>query len=91
MGEQYKEQLQQKIHEFGGSNLRVYLNADGLHPHYYEHLKDTFQEAGVKFVASRNDANFVFEGNCTDEPAYEAGQVVAFFNQDRVLAFAGAL
>ena len=91
MGEKYKAELQGKIREFGAANLRVYLNADGLHPHYYEHLKDTFQETGVKFVSTRDDANFVFEGNCQQEPAYQAGQVVAFFNQDQMLSFAGAL
>ena len=91
MGEKYKEELQQKIHEFGGSNLRVYLNADGLHPHYHEHLKETFREAGVKFVSTRDEANFVFEGNCEEEPAYLAGQIVAFFRPDQTMAFAGAL
>ncbi|HZS46581.1 MAG TPA: hypothetical protein VFC63_16010 [Blastocatellia bacterium] len=91
MGEKYKAELQDKIREFGASNLRVYLNEDGLHPHYFQHLKDTFQEEGVKFVYSRDDANFVFEGNCDAEPAYQAGQVVAFFNPAQTLLFAGAL
>jgi hypothetical protein len=89
LGEKYKDELEQKIRQFGGENLRVYINAEGVHPHYYEHLTETFKGEGVQFVSSRKEANFVFEGSC--EPSYEMGQIVAFFNQDQSLSFAGAL
>ncbi len=93
MGEKYKAKLEQKIAEVGGANLRVFLNADGLHPHYKQHLEDTFKEAGVQFVENRAQANFVFEGDC--EPARLPGQIVAFFRGGDVefegsLNFAGA-
>ena len=39
MGEKYKATLEQKIKEFGGHNLRVFINADGVHPHYKQHLE----------------------------------------------------
>lgn len=88
MGEKYKTTLVKKIAEVGGHNLRVFINADGVNPHYKQHLEDTFQEAGVHFVASRAEANFVFEGDC--EPARLPGQIVAFFRGGEV-AFEGAL
>ena len=88
MGEKYKATLVKKIAEVGGNNLRVFINADGVNPHYKQHLEDTFQEAGVHFVASRAEANFVFEGDC--EPARLPGQIVAFFRGGDV-AFEGAL
>jgi len=87
MGERYKATLEKKIKEFGGSNLRVFINADGVNPHYKQHLEDTFREAGVRFVSSRAEANFVFDGDC--EPNHLPGQIVAFFT-DGNLAFAGA-
>ena len=86
MGERYKATLEQKIREFGGSNLPVFINADGVNPHYKQHLEDPFREAGVRFVASRDGANFVFDGDC--EPNYVPGQIVAFFTSAN-LAFAG--
>jgi hypothetical protein len=94
MGEKYKATLVKKIAEFGGGNLRVFINADGVDPHYKQHLEDTFQEAGVRFVSSRAEANFVFEGDC--EPARLPGQIVAFFKGGDVafegnLSFAGAV
>jgi hypothetical protein len=88
MGEQYKEGLRQRIDELGAENLRVYINQEGVHPRYYEHLEATFTDAGVKFVASRREANFVFEGHC--EPVNVPGQVVAYFRND-ALQFAGML
>jgi hypothetical protein len=42
----------------------------------------------VRFVASRAEANFVFEGDC--EPSYLPGQIVAFFSGGDV-AFEGSL
>lgn len=89
MGEKYRAELQERINELGGHNLRVFINADGVHPHYKQHLEETFSEAGVRFVASRDEANFLFEGHC-EEPAFQAGKVIAFFRNDR-LQFAGAL
>jgi hypothetical protein len=88
MGERYRAALEEKIRELGSSNLRVYINADGVHPHYKQHLEDTFRDAGVRFVDNRQEANFVFEGNC--EPAHHAGQIVAFFSGHEELSFAGA-
>lgn len=88
MGEKYKATLVKKIAEFGGSNLRVFINADGVNPHYKQHLEDTFKEAGVKFVSTRQEANFVFEGDC--EPSRLPGQIVAFFKGGEV-AFDGEL
>lgn len=88
MGERYRAALEEKIRELGSDKLRVFINADGAHPHYQKHLEETFRDAGVKFVASRQEANFVFEGNC--EPAYQAGQIVAFFSGPEQLSFAGA-
>lgn len=89
MGEKYRAELQERISELGGENLRVFINADGVHPHYKQHLEETFSEAGVRFVATREEANFLFEGHC-EEPAVATGKVVAFFQNDR-LQFAGAL
>jgi len=86
MGERYKATLELKIKEFGGSNLRVFINAEGVNPHYKQHLEDTFREAGVRFVPCRGEANFVFDGDC--EPNYLPGQIVAFFTNGN-LAFAG--
>jgi len=88
MGEKYKATLEKKIAEFGGSNLRVFINADGVNPHYKQHLEDTFKEAGVRFVATRQEANFVFDGDC--EPSRLPGQIVAFFRGGDV-AFDGSL
>lgn len=88
MGEKYKEELQQRISELGAQNLRVYINEEGVHPHYYQHLKETFSEAGVTFVSGRQEANFVFDGNC--EPVSLPGQIVAFFRSEQ-LHFAGML
>lgn len=88
MGEKYKAKLEQKIAEFGGRNLRVFINAAGVNPHYKQHLEDTFKEAGVKFVLSREEANFVFDGDC--EPSRLPGQIVAFFKGGDV-AFVGSL
>ena len=87
MGEQYKAVLEEKIEQLGGSNIRVYINAEGVHPKYKEHLEATFRDAGVRFVESRDEANFVFDGHC--EPVSRLGQIVAFFRNDQ-LAFAGA-
>jgi hypothetical protein len=87
MGERYKATLEAKIREFGGSNLRVFINADGVNPHYKQHLEETFRGEGVRFVSSRAEANFVFDGDC--EPNYLPGQIVAFFSGGD-LAFAGA-
>lgn len=88
MGEQYRAILEEKIREFGGDSLRVFINAEGVNPHYKQHLDDTFRDAGVRFVSSRSEANFVFDGDC--EPSYLPGQIVAFFT-NKQLAFAGAL
>src|SRR5260370_27422814 len=88
MGERYRATLEQKIRELGGGNLRVFINADGVNPHYKQHLEDTFRDAGVRFVSSRAEANFVFDGDC--EPNYLPGQIVAFFT-DGNLAFAGGV
>jgi hypothetical protein len=88
MGERYRAALEEKIRELGSENLRVFINSEGVHPHYKQHLEETFRDAGVKFVESRGDANFVFEGNC--EPAFQAGQIVAFFSAPEQLSFAGA-
>ena len=88
MGEKYKAKLQERINELGAENLRVYINEEGVDPRYYQHLEDTFKEAGVKFVASRQEANFVFEGHC--EPASVAGKIVAFF-RNQELQFEGML
>lgn len=88
MGEKYKATLEKKIAEVGGANLRVFMNAAGLDPHYQQHLEGTFKEAGVTFVNERGEANFVFEGDC--EPSRLPGQIVAFFKGGDV-AFEGSL
>jgi hypothetical protein len=88
MGEQYRQTIEEKISELGAENLRVFINEDGVNPHYRQHLEDTFRDAGVRFVSNRVDANLVFDGNSA--PAYGPGQVVAFF-QESQLMFAGAL
>lgn len=87
MGEQYRQNIEEKIKELGAANLRVFINQDGVNPHYRQHLEETFRDAGVRFVSSRAEANLVFEGNQT--PAYKEGQVVAFFQNSRLM-FAGA-
>jgi hypothetical protein len=88
MGEKYRATLERKIAEVGGANLRVFINANGVNPHYKQHLEDTFKAAGVRFVEERAEANFVFEGDC--EPARLPGQIVAFFRGEDV-AFEGNL
>jgi len=88
MGEQYRQAIEEKISELGAENLRVFINQDGVNPHYRQHLEDTFRDAGVRFVSSRDEANLVFEGNST--PAYRTGQVAAFFSAGQLL-FAGGL
>jgi len=88
MGEKYRQTIEEKIKELGAEKLRVYINYEGVDPHYRQHLEDTFRDAGVRFVSSRGEANLVFEGNGT--PSYGTGQVVAFF-QSGQLAFSGAL
>ncbi len=88
MGEKYRQIIEEKIRELGAEKLRVYINNEGVDPHYRQHLENTFRDAGVRFVDSRGEANLVFEGN--GQPTYRAGQVVAFFQSGR-LAFAGEL
>lgn len=88
MGEKYKAELQKRIDELGAQNLHVYINAEGVDPRYYQHLEQTFTEAGVRFVESRHEANFIFEGHC--EPAVKAGQIVAYFREEQI-HFAGML
>lgn len=88
MGEKYKAELQEMIEQLGARNLRVYINPDGVHPQYYKHLEDTFKTSGVKFVTSREEANFVFEGH--SEAASLPGRVVAYFSNEQ-LQFAGTL
>ncbi len=88
MGEQYRQTIEEKISELGAEKLRVFINEDGVNPHYRQHLEETFRDAGVRFVARREEANLVFEGNQT--PSYHAGQIVAFFQESR-LVFVGAL
>lgn len=88
MGEKYRQTIEEKIRELGAEKLRVYINYEGVEPHYRQHLEETFRAAGVRFVSSREEATLVFEGNSS--PSYGTGQVVAFF-QSGQLAFAGAL
>ncbi len=88
MGEQYRQTIEEKIRELGAEQLRVFINQDGVNPHYRQHLEDTLRDAGVRFVSRRDEANLVFEANGT--PSYGTGQVVAFF-QSGQLAFSGAL
>ena len=88
MGEKYRAELENRINELGADNLRVYINEDGVHPAYYQHLQETFLKAGVKFVGSKQEANFVFEGHC--EFINVPGQIVAYFSNEE-LQFAGML
>ena len=88
MGEEYRQTIEDKIEELGAERLRVFINHEGVNPHYLQHLENTFRDAGVRFVADRADANLIFEGHQT--PSYQKGQIVAFFQQSR-LTFAGAL
>lgn len=88
MGEEYRQTIEDKITELGAENLRVFINADGVNQHYRQHLEDTFRDAGVRFVSSREEANLIFEGN--QSPSYREGQIAAFFSAGQ-LVFAGAL
>jgi uncharacterized protein (DUF1330 family) len=88
MGKQYRQTIEEKIRELGAEHLRVFINQDGVNPHYRQHVEDTFRDAGVRFVSRRDEATLVFEGNGT--PSYGTGQVVAFFQAGQ-LAFAGEL
>jgi hypothetical protein len=88
MGEQYRQTIEEKIAELGAAQLRVFINPKGVNPHYRQHLEDTFRDAGVRFVSSRDEANLVFDGN--QAPSYKDGQVVAFFRESQLM-FAGAL
>jgi len=87
MGEKFRQTIEEKIRELGAEKLRVFINDDGVNPHYRQHLEDTFRVAGVRFVSNREEANLVFEGNQT--PSYQQGQIVAFFQESRLM-FAGA-
>lgn len=60
MGEQYRQTIEDKIIELGAENLLVFINADGVNPYYRQHLEDTFRDAGVRFVSSREEANLIF-------------------------------
>ncbi len=78
MGREYKAALQDRIQQLGGGdNLRVYINPEGVSPHYLEHLEETFREAGVTFVETPKQANFVFHGE--QAVPFGLGQVAAFF------------
>lgn len=88
MGEKYRQTIEEKIRELGAEKLRVYINHEGAYRHYLQHLEATLRNAGVRFVAKREEANLVFEGN--QNPLYEQGQIIAFF-QERQLMFAGSL
>ena len=88
MGEKYRQTIEEKTRELGAEKLRVYINHVGVDPHYLEHLEATFRDAGVRFVAKREEINLVFEG--IENPLYEKGQIVAFF-QESQLMFAGSL
>jgi hypothetical protein len=87
MGQVYKDVLERKLHEFRDVPLRAYVNPDGVDPHYLSHLEETLRSVGAVFVRSRDEANFVFDGNC--EPCERTGQVVAFFKNGQ-LPFIGA-
>lgn len=86
MGEKYQKAIAEKITELGAANLRVFINSEGVNPHYRQHLEDTFHTAGVRFVSTRAEANLIFEGDQT--PAFVPGKIVAFF-QESQLVFAG--
>lgn len=88
MGEQYRQSIEAKINDLGVQNLRVFINPDGVDPHYRHHLEETFRAAEVQFVSTREAANLVFDGN--RRPEQRPGQIVAFF-QEGQLMFAGAL
>ena len=88
MGEQHRHTIEAKIHQLGAENLRVFIDPDGVNPHYRQHLEDTFRDAGVQFVAVREEANLVFEGDRHPQP--RPGQIVAFFQASQLM-FAGAL
>ena len=89
MGREYKAALQEEIHRLGGgSNLRVYINPEGVSPHYLEHLEETFREEGVTFVETPKEANFVFQGDKIS--AFDIGQVAAFFRGGQMV-FEGEL
>ncbi len=84
MGREYKAALQQEIRRLGGgANLRVFINPDGVSPHYLEHLEETFREEGVTFVQTAKEANFVFQGDQVS--AFDTGQVAAFFRGGRMV------
>jgi hypothetical protein len=83
MGEAYKNLLEHKLRELAGRPLRAYVNRDGVDPHYLVHLEETLRVGGALFVGSREEATFVFEGNC--EPQERAGQVVAFFKDGQLV------
>ena len=78
MGREHRAALQDEIRKLGGGGkLRVFIDDDGISPHYRQHLEDTFREEGVKFVDARREANFVFSGQVESTPGI--GQVFAFF------------
>jgi hypothetical protein len=80
--------LKAKINEPSAEKLRVFVDPEGINPHYQQHLEDTFRHAGVQFVATREEANLVIDGS--GSPSYGTGQVAAFV-QSGQLAFAGEL
>ncbi len=88
MGEQYKARLEEIVADLGPERLRVYLNPAGVSAVYRKHVEDTFSSLNVTFVATRDEANFVFDGH--SEPARREGQIVAIF-RDNELVVEGAL
>ncbi len=89
MGKEYKAALHEEIERLGGGErLRVFINPEGVSPHYLEHLEETFREAGVTFVESPKAANFVFQGDQVAK--FGIGQVAAFFRGGQMV-FEGSL
>jgi hypothetical protein len=90
MGERYRKALQDEIRKLGAGNLRVFVNEAGLSPEYRKHLGTTLGEAGVAVVKTRGEANFLFEGECSEEPVADQLRIVAFIRNGE-LTFRGSL
>jgi hypothetical protein len=85
MGRQYAQQLRDLCSELGGPGLTVFVNRDGLHPHYYIHVVDVLRDSGCRLVDDRAEAAAVIEGY-TQPPSLAPGQICITLEDGRLVA-----
>ena len=88
MGEQYRQVLEEKLRTLGGGELRVYIDDASISPHYRKHLEETVLGSGAILVSTREEANFVFDG---ESAPFDMPGVVTAFIANGQIEFRGAL